>query len=71
MNWRRRWRPRKYEPQVANAHPGFLDLTPASDAPAEQTRSNWSALQPGQDVPLIWEDSRHGRHQEGRARRRG
>ncbi len=56
-----RWRGRDLRPkeQVANARDSFVDLTPASEAPAEQTRSNWSALLPGQTVPLIWEDT-HG-----------
>ena len=56
-----RWRGRDLRPkeQVANARDSFVDLTPASEAPAAQTRSNWSALLPGQTVPLIWEET-HG-----------
>ena len=55
------WRGRgDRQEQVANACDSFVDLTPVSEAPAEQTRTNWSALLPGQTVPLIWEDSRHG-----------
>jgi hypothetical protein len=46
------------QPQLGNARRGFADLTPASDAAAENTRTNWSALLPGQDIPLIWEDTR-------------
>ena len=41
--------------QVANANDTFVDLNPVSEAPAELTRSNWSALLPGQDILLIWE----------------
>lgn len=41
--------------QVANACDDFVDLTPVSEAPAEQTRSNWSALLSGQTIPLIGE----------------
>jgi hypothetical protein len=49
--------------QVGNAREDFVDLTPVSEAPAEQTRTNWAALLPGSSsVPLIWEDSyRYGR----------
>lgn len=43
------------ELQVANACDSFMNLTPASQAQAVQTRSNWSALLPGQTIPLIWE----------------
>lgn len=52
-----RWRGRDLakKEQVANACDDFVDLTPASQAPAVQTRSNWSALLPGQAVPLIGE----------------
>jgi hypothetical protein len=52
-----RWRGRQLtvQEQVANACDDFVDLTPASDAPAVATRSNWSALLPGQEVPLIGE----------------
>jgi hypothetical protein len=32
--------------QVANAFEDFVDLTPASQAAAEQTRANWAALLP-------------------------
>ena len=61
-----RWRGRPdcFE-QVGNAHDSFVDLTPASEAPAEQTRANWAAWLPESNtVPLIWEDSRHGYEQE-------
>lgn len=58
IRWRGRGEPRE---QVANAHDSFVDLTPAGDAAAEQTRANWSATLPGQDIPLIWEDNRYGR----------
>jgi hypothetical protein len=56
-NWTRS-RARSRQPQLGNARRGFVDLTPASDAAAENTRTNWSALLPGQDIPLIWEDTR-------------
>lgn len=46
--------------QIANAREGLFAFAPASEAPAEQTRSNWSAVLPGGDISLIWEDSRHG-----------
>jgi hypothetical protein len=61
-----RWRGRKCDqPQLANANEGFRDLSPASAAPAMQTRSNWAALLPNSDpVPLIWEDSRRGYREE-------
>jgi hypothetical protein len=57
-----RWRGRdgKYHEQVANACDDFADLTPASQAPAETVLGNWSALLPGQDVPLIWERTNGG-----------
>jgi hypothetical protein len=52
---RRRLR-RRREPQIANANRDFAALTPASEAPAEQTRTNWAATLPDtDDVPLIWE----------------
>lgn len=59
-------RPRKPDcpEQVFNAPDSFVDLTPVSEAPAEQTRANWSAFLPDQDVPLIWEDSRYGHQQQ-------
>lgn len=52
-----RWRGRdgRYHEQVANACDDFVDLTPVSEAPAEQVRENWSALIPGQAVPMIGE----------------
>jgi hypothetical protein len=62
-----RWRGRQVHPkpeQVANACDDFVDLTPVSEAPAEQTRTNWSALLPGQTVPLIGEDRRYGYREE-------
>lgn len=61
VRWRGRGEPQE---QVANACDSFVDLTPASEAPAETTRSNWSAVQPGQAIPLIWEDGRHGYREE-------
>ena len=53
LRWR--GRPLTVELQVANACDSFLDLTPVSQAPAEQTRANWSVLLSGQTIPLIWE----------------
>lgn len=61
-----RWRGRRptREEQVANACDDFVDLAPASEAPAVATRENWSALLPGQDIPLIGEDRRYGREED-------
>ena len=53
-----RWRGRVLYPkpeQVANACDDFVGLAPVSEAPAEQVRTNWSALLTGQSVPLIGE----------------
>ena len=63
-----RWRGRvpTRELQVANACDSFLDLTPASQAQAVQTRSNWSVLLSGQTIPLIWERD-YGREQDDEA----
>ena len=60
-----RWRGRdgRYREQVANACDDSVDLTPASESPAVATTANWSALLPGQDIPLIGE-RRYGYHQE-------
>ncbi len=54
----RRWRGRDLTPkeQVANACDSFVDLTPASDVPAELVKERWSALLSGQAIPLIGED---------------
>lgn len=49
--------------QVANARDDFVDLTPVSQARAEATSTNWSALLPGQEIPLIWERN-HGREED-------
>lgn len=59
------WRGRGVEPrdQVANALDSTVDLTPASETPAATTAANWSALLPGQTVPLIWERV-HGEQEE-------
>lgn len=57
MHWRGRGEPQE---QVANACDWFVNLTPVSQAAAVATRTKWSALLPGQTVPLIWEDNRHG-----------
>ena len=52
-----RWRGRDltYKEQVANACDDFVDLTPASSSATEEARENWSALIPGQAVPMIGE----------------
>ena len=52
-----RWRGRDLEPkdQVANALDSFVDLTPASEAPANAVKAAWAALLPGQTIPLIGE----------------
>jgi hypothetical protein len=61
IRWRGRGEPQE---QVANACDSFVDLTPVSEAAAVATRSKWSALLPGQTIPLIWEDTRGYRGQE-------
>lgn len=35
--------------QVVNAHEDFVDLTPVSQAPYEQLKTNWAALLPSTD----------------------
>jgi len=62
-----RWRGRALtsEEQVANACDSFVDLTPVSEVPAAEVRSAWSALLPGQEVPLIWERTYSDGDQEG------
>jgi hypothetical protein len=62
--WWRGPQPKPDEEQIANARDGLFPFTPASDAPRAQTVTNWSALLPGQTVPLIWEDYGYGRGQE-------
>ncbi len=44
--------------QIANANDDFADLTPVSQAPAEQVRSRWLAVLPNQPIPLMWETRR-------------
>lgn len=68
-----RWRGREERrgEQVANARDSFIDLTPASEAAATATRDNWSALLPGQPIPLIWEETRRGRQERDECRERG
>lgn len=68
IRWRGRGEPQE---QIANARDDFVDLSPASEAPAVQTSANWSALLPGQTVPLIWEDTRHGYQGREQGRERG
>lgn len=63
---RYRWRgpqPRPDEEQIANAPDGLFALAPVSDAAAAQTRTNWAALLPGQEIPLIGEDP-YGYHEK-------
>lgn len=52
-----RWRGRDLRPkeQVANAWNSFVDLTPASEIPAQQIRDNFDPLRAGQEIPLIGE----------------
>lgn len=52
-----RWRGRDLTPkdQVANALDSFVDLTPASEAPAEAVKAAWAPLLSGQEIPLIGE----------------
>lgn len=51
------WRGRDLESkdQVANALDSFVDLTPASDAPADAVKAAWAPLLSGQEIPLIGE----------------
>lgn len=52
-----RWRGRlERKEQVANACDSYIDLTPASEAPAEAVKAAWLPLQTGQPIPLIGED---------------
>lgn len=53
-----RWRGRDetVPEQVANAYDWIVDLSPASPIPAAMTAANWSALLPGQTVPLFNEE---------------
>jgi hypothetical protein len=54
--WVRRWRREPWcVDQVANGPDSGLDLTPASDAPAEAVKASWAVVMPGQSVPLIGE----------------
>ncbi len=48
------WRGRCVD-QVANAPDASVDLTPASQAPAEAVRAAWAPWLSGQAVPLLWE----------------
>lgn len=43
------------EEQVANAKDSFVDLTPASQQPAQAVKAAWNAVLPGQTIPLIGE----------------
>jgi hypothetical protein len=60
-----RWRGRDYSrrEQIANACDSFTPLAPVSEIPAAQTRANWDALRPGQEIPLIGE-RRYGDREE-------
>lgn len=53
-----RWRGRDHRPkeQVANAWDSFVDLAPASEAPAVAVKAAWGALLTGQEIPLIGEN---------------
>jgi len=61
-----RWRGRRetFDEQVANALDSTVDLTPASTAPGDAVKANWSALLRGQTIPLIGEVRRDYREQE-------
>ena len=63
-----RWRGRDLTPkdQVANALDSFVDLSPASEAPAEAVKAAWAPLLSGQEVPLIGEDAGYGIDEEER-----
>lgn len=61
MRWRGRSRRKE---QVANACDSAIDLSPTSDLPAQQVRSEWDALRAGQAIPLIGEDRRYGYREE-------
>lgn len=54
-----RWRGRDLEPkdQVANALDSTVDLTPASNAPADAVKAAWAPLLSGQTIPLIGEET--------------
>lgn len=58
-----RWRGRdlREREQVANAWTSFVDLTPASEIPAERVRANFDPLRAGQEIPLIGEGDPHDR----------
>lgn len=62
LRWRGRDHRRRDE-QVANACDSFVDLTPASDLPAQRVKDSWSAWLPGQEIPLIGEH-RYGGEEE-------
>ena len=62
MHWR--GRRETFDEQVANALDSTVDLTPASAAPADAVKAHWSALLPGQTIPLIGEATRDYREQE-------
>jgi hypothetical protein len=58
------WRGRKEPDQPQHANGGLWDLSPASEAPREQTEANWAATLAGTDpVPLIWEEQNDDREQ--------
>jgi hypothetical protein len=61
-----RWRGCDLTPkdQVANALDSMVDLTPASDAPAETVKTAWAPLLSGQRIPLIGEDYGYGIDEE-------
>lgn len=52
-----RWRGRGLDckEQVANACDSFVDLTPASQAPAAAVKAAWLPVQSGQAIPLLGE----------------
>jgi hypothetical protein len=61
FNWRGP-QPARCEEQIANAPDALFALSPASEAAADQTRTNWAAVLPS-SIPFTWE-RQHGRAEE-------
>jgi hypothetical protein len=55
---RYRWQGRDLCPvdQVGNAKDSTVNLSPASDAPAQAVKAAWAPLLSGQAIPLIGEE---------------
>ncbi len=63
---RYRWRgpqPARCEEQIANAPDDLFELSPVSEAAAQETRTSWAAVLPS-SIPFIWERNRYGRAEE-------